>query len=78
MKYFILAIPIFLAGCNWFQPLVEETKPQQVSEIVESFQYIKAKNGLCFGVTTTARLNTGGNFAYNNHVVNVSCEKIGL
>jgi hypothetical protein len=74
----IAALALPLAGCDWFAPKVKITEPQQVYELVNSLTYIKSVKGPCYGVTTTARMNTGGNLAYNNHIVYVPCNEVGL
>lgn len=79
MKYGIaLAMLALLAGCDLFTPDVEETKPTDARQLVNSLVYVKAPNGLCFGVTTTGVLNTSGAVAYNQHIVNVPCQPVGL
>lgn len=67
-----------LVGCNLFEPSVEETKPEDAQTLVDSLVYVKAKNGLCFGVTTTSRMATSGSAAYNNHLVQVDCATVKL
>ena len=73
-----LVCAVMLSGCGLFDPRVEETTPKQAQQVVNSFVYAKNAQGLCFGITTMSRLNTGGKVAYSNIVVNVPCEKVGL
>lgn len=76
MKWLILVGALLLTGC--LEPEVERTEPLHAKKLIESLQYIKAKNGLCFGVTTVSRKNTNGVVAMNNIVVNVNCDEAGL
>lgn len=73
-----LLCAVMLSGCDLMDPDVKETSPKQAQQVVDSFVYAKNTQGLCFGVTTMSRMNTGGNVAYSNIVVNVPCEKVGL
>ncbi len=74
----VLTISILLTGCDVFDPDVVPTKIEDAQEIADSFKYVKAKNGVCYGVTTTNRLSTNATVAYNNLVVAVDCSKVGL
>lgn len=79
MKTFlIVALAVLMTACGVFEPDVEVTKPQHAQEAADSFVYVKAKNGLCFGVTTLSRMSTGGYVAMNNIIVHVPCEAVGL
>jgi len=71
MKYLIFLLILPLAAC--FEPEVEVTKPQDAKALVESLVYVKANNGLCFGVTTTSRISTNATMALNNLIVHVPC-----
>ena len=46
--------------------------------LADALVYVKAKNGLCFGIGTTSRMDTGGRLSYTNQVVNVPCAAVGL
>lgn len=63
---------LLLAGC--FEPEPEETKPEDAQALVDSMVFVKSKQGLCFGVSTTSRFNTGGVASYSNQVVWVPCD----
>jgi len=71
-----LAACLALTGC--LEPSPEETTPKSAKELVDAMVYVKAKNGLCFGVATTTRWSTNGTAAAANIVVEVACEKVGL
>lgn len=67
---------LLLAGC--FEPSPKETTPQDAQALVDSMTYVKAKNGLCFGVTTTKRMSPSGTGTLINLVVEVDCVKVAL
>lgn len=76
---FVFFLMIFLFGCEeLMKPSVEKTTQEDGQKLVNSLQYFKASNGLCFGVTTTSRMNTGGNIAYNAYLVSVDCAAVKL
>jgi hypothetical protein len=54
------------------------TKPTEAQALVDALVYVKAKNGLCFGVGTTSRMDTGARLSYTNQVVHVPCAAVGL
>ena len=70
----LLALP--LSAC--LAPEVEETKPTDAQSLVDGLVYVKAKNGLCFGVGTTSRVSTGGTVAMSNVLVQVDCNSVTL
>lgn len=76
----ILLILVFviigLAGCLTPDPV--KTKPEDAKSLVNSIEYVKAKNGLCFGVSSVRRMSTNGAMAENQMLVVVDCEKVGL
>lgn len=62
----IIFLAAALAACA---PQVEKTEVKDAQALVDSFLYVKAKNGLCFGITTTSRISSNIIVAENNHVV---------
>lgn len=57
MKYIVIcSVALALIGCS---PSVEKTEPNEAQALADSFVYVKAKNGLCFGVSTTSRIDSG-------------------
>jgi hypothetical protein len=78
MKVCLLALAIVLfTGCT-LKPEPVETKSNDAQEIVNSLEYVKAKNGLCFGVSTVMKMSTNMSFSNNVVVVSVDCAKVGL
>lgn len=71
----LLGLALALSGCA---PTPQETAPNEAQALVGSMVYVRAKNGLCFGVSTTARLDTGGKLSQTNQVVHVPCAAAGL
>lgn len=61
---------IFGFGCT---PTPLETTPADAQGIIDSMVYVKAKNGLCFGVATVQRVNSNGAIAQNIIAVSVPC-----
>jgi hypothetical protein len=78
MGGFIVCVLGLLSACDVLNPSAEKTEPVDAQALVDALVYVKAKNGLCFGVGTTSRISTGGSATYSNHVVNVLCEDVGL
>ena len=72
----LLCITLALSGC--LEPSAEVTKPDEAQALADSLVYVKAKNGLCFGVGTTSRMDTGVKLSYTNQVVYVPCMAVGL
>lgn len=72
-----LAVSFGITGCL-FDPEVEKTTQVHAQKLADSLVYVKARNGLCFGVTTTSRVATSGSAAVSNMMVNVPCEKVNL
>lgn len=72
----MLGITLTLTGC--LEPSAEATKPQDAQTLADALVYVKAKNGLCFGVGTTSRMDTGARLSYTNQVVHVPCAAVGL
>ena len=75
-KILILLCAVALAGC--MEPSAEETKPADAKTLADALVYVKAKNGLCFGVGTTSRMDTGAKISYTNQIVAVQCSDVGL
>lgn len=75
-----LIITIFvvsvLVGCKLTSPT--ETDRKSVQEVADSLHYVKARNGLCFGVTLMERISTSGAYTENFLIVNVPCQAVGL
>lgn len=71
----VIALALCCAACA---PSVEETKPEDANDLVNGLHYVKAKNGLCFGVATTSRISGKFDVAYNVVLVSVECERVGL
>ena len=72
----MLGLMLALTGC--LEPSAEVTKPDEAQALADALVYVKAKNGLCFGVGTTSRMDTGAKLSYTNQVVNVPCAVVGL
>lgn len=72
----VLGLSIFLGGC--MKPTSKPTKPGDAQALAEALAYVKARNGLCFGVGTTSRINSSGQISYSNHIAHVPCEVVGL
>ena len=75
MRAFTVFAIALLSACS---PTVRKTEPTDAQNLVDAFVFVKAKNGLCFGVSTTSRLDTGGNTSYTFQVVPVPCAAVGL
>jgi hypothetical protein len=52
-----LGLMLALTGC--LEPSAEVTKPNEAQALADALVYVKAKNGLCFGVGTTSRTKVG-------------------
>ncbi len=70
-----LSVPMMLTGC--LEPEAEKTSGKSAQELVDSMTYVKAKNGLCFGVGTVSKWSTNGTASMNVFAVSVDCGKIG-
>ncbi len=70
-----IGFAIALSACT---PTPEVTEVVDAKNVVDALTYVKAKNGLCFGVATVLRMNSGGHFAQNQMIVSVDCAKAGL
>ena len=68
-------VGLFAAACT---PTPVDTAAGDADDLVNSFVYVKANNGLCFGVTTVSRVSSGGQYSLTSPVVNVSCHAVGL
>lgn len=82
MRYVLLATSLavaalFTACSEWFAPSVEPTSVKDAQDLADSLVFVKAKNGLCYGVTTTSRLATNFHAAEAVLMVNVPCDKVG-
>lgn len=73
----MLVAMVVLTGCL-FDPEPVETTKAQAQSVADSLVYVKSKNGLCFGVGTTARFSTSGSVAQSSVMVHVECDKVGL
>jgi starvation-inducible outer membrane lipoprotein len=65
-----------LTGC--WTPSPSEMKPQDAKAIINSMQFVKHANGLCFGIVNTQRLSTSGRLTESISITQVDCEKAGL
>ena len=72
----LLCLTLALSGC--LEPSAEVTKPDEAKTLADSLVYVKAKNGLCFGVGTTSRMDSGARLSYTNQLVHVPCVAVGL
>ena len=72
----IVVATFALTGC--LQPSAEKTETVDAQALVDSLTYVKAKNGLCFGVATTSRMSTNISYSESNLLVVVECNKAGL
>lgn len=79
MKRFTLVgmmmLMAFMVGCK---PTVSETITDDAQSYVDEMKYLKAKNGLCFGVVTVYRIGTNGAAAQNSMITHVPCDAVGL
>lgn len=66
---------LVLCGCN---PTPEETTTADAQALVDSITYVRAKNGLCFGVGTVSRISSGGHVAINQMIVSADCMAAGF
>ncbi len=74
-KYTCLILVAVLCGCT---PTPEETTAADAQALVDLIKYVKAKNGLCFGVSTVSRISSGGHVAINQLIVSIDCGAVGL
>ncbi len=75
----VAILAVCLSGCDGLMtPDIEKTKPDDAQKLVDSLVYVKSNKGICFGVTTTSRMNTSGAVAYSQLVVPIECSKVGL
>lgn len=72
----IICAALLIAGCRMTEP--SETPVEDAREVVESLVYVKARNGLCFGVTTMTRGSSSGSFTENVLLASIPCEGVGL
>ena len=75
-KPLIICAALLIAGCRMTEP--SETPAADAREVVDSLVYVKARNGICFGVTTMTRLSSSGSITENVLLVSVSWEGVGL
>ena len=73
---FVAMAAAALSGC--LEPSAEKTAPADAQMLADALVYVKAKNGLCFGVGTTLRVDTGAKLSYTNQVVHVPCAMVGF
>ena len=69
---------VALALCGCLEPSAEVTKLGEAQRPVDALVYVKAKSGLCFGVGTTSRMDTGAKLSYTNQIVTVPCAAVWL
>lgn len=75
MKKLLLVMSVcFLAACS--KPTT--TDIADAKALVDSMTYVKAKNGLCFGVATYERLSTSISLANHLVITSVDCKAVGL
>ncbi len=68
-------LTVGLAGCT---PTPTVTKVDDAQKLVDSMTFVKAENGLCWGVATVERLSSNATLAVNQSIVPVECAKVGL
>lgn len=77
IKYISIASFVFiLTGC--LDNSATNTDPAMAKDLVNSMVYVKAQNGLCFGVASFDKIDTGAKASTTQVVVSVDCNKIGL
>jgi hypothetical protein len=59
-----------MTGC--LEPSAKVTKLDDAQTLANALVYVKAKNGLCFGVGTTSRMSTNATLVYSN------CAAVGI
>lgn len=70
-----LATILLLAGCT---PEVVTTTPEEIQALVDGVKFAKSSAGVCFGVVTVSRIDSGGKLAYNQMIVYIPCKEAGL
>jgi len=68
-------LTVGLGGCT---PTPTVTKVDDAQKLVDAMTFVKAKNGLCYGVATVERLSSNATLAVNQSIVPVECGKVGL
>lgn len=71
----IMALAGTLAAC---EPTPINTEAKDAYALVNSFVYVKATNGLCFGVSTISRVSSGGEYSLASPIVNVPCNAVEI
>ena len=71
----MMFVMVFMPGCK---PTVSETRIDDAQSYIDGLEYLKAKNGLCFGVVTVYRIGTNGAAAQNSMITHVPCDAVGL
>lgn len=74
----IAGASLLTAGLGGCTPTPTVTKPTDAQALVEALTFVKAKNGLCYGVATVERFSSSGSLAVNQSVVPVDCGRVGL
>jgi hypothetical protein len=74
-KTSVFVFVALLFGCT---PQPKETNSDDAQTLVNAMTYVKAKNGVCFGVVTVDRVSSNAIIATNQMIVPVECSKIGL
>ena len=70
---FCSVILVFVVACT---PSPMVTKPDDAKRLVDSLEYVQAKNGLCYGVSTVKRVSSNGSVAENQMLVHVPCDVV--
>lgn len=75
----IAGASLLTAGLGGCTPDPKATKPQDAQAIVDMMTYVKAKNGICYGVATVERMSfPDARLAVNQMMVVVDCGRVGL
>lgn len=79
MKLITAAVlALSLSACGLFTPDPVKVNPENAKNLVESIKYVKASNGICFGVAGVGKMSTGGTYNESQMIVVVDCVKVGL
>lgn len=74
IKILSVAAIVLLTACS--EPV--KTDHIEAQALVDAMTYVKAKNGLCFGVAAYERLSTSISVATHLVVTSVDCKAAGL
>lgn len=69
----LMIAALALTGCS---PTPEPATQKDAQELVDSMTYVKAKNGACFAVMQTGRLNSSITYSESVSVTQVDCDLI--